>query len=65
MADGAPSLNVASNAPVDKYRTPNRNPQFDTESTDVFTARTGSPINSPGVIDVVTGGTGQPVSNGG
>lgn len=57
-------LNVKSDAPVDKYRTPNEDPQFDTTSVDVFTApAAGAPVSN--LNNVVTGGTGQPVSNGG
>ncbi len=42
-------LNVPSNAPVDKRKTPNENPTFDTDSKDVtFGASGGAPVNSGG-----------------
>ena len=65
MGDLANQLNVPSDAPVEKYRTPNVDPQFDTSNTDVELSPSGDPVNSPGTIGVTTGGTGKPISNGG
>lgn len=61
----ATALNASTNAPTDAYRVPDENPQFDTDNTNVELGQKGTPINSPGTIGVVTGGTGKPVSNGG
>lgn len=63
MSDaGANQINVPSDAPIGVYRTPNRNPEFDTQSKDVTTGGGGNVVNSPGSIGVVTGGVGAPVN---
>lgn len=47
MSDKANELNVKSNAPVEKRKTPNESPSFDTASKDVTIGSTGgAPINS-------------------
>lgn len=39
--------NVKSDAPIDKYKTSNQNPSFDTDSKDVtFGSSGGAPVNS-------------------
>lgn len=63
MGDPANQLNVPSDAPVQKYRTPNRDPQFHTEDVDVTLTPSGNPVN-PGT-EVTEGGIGKPVSVGG
>lgn len=66
MSDaGANQINVPTDAPISVFRTPNRNPSFDTDSKDVTTGGGGQTVNSPGTVEVVTGGTGVPVSTGG
>lgn len=64
MSDPANQLNVPSNAPIDVYRSPNEEPTFDTDNKDVSFGRSGNTVNV-GTVEVVTGGIGQPVSNGG
>ena len=62
MGDPANQLNVPSDAPVGKYRSPNVNPQFDTRSAEIhLTAALLPPVNSD--EEVTLGGVGQPVSN--
>jgi hypothetical protein len=64
MGDPANQLNVPSDAPIEKYRTPNVSPQFNTRSTDVqLTAAAQTPVNSDD--NVTEGGVGPPVNNGG
>ena len=65
MSDPANQLNVPSDAPIDVFRSPNKNPQFDTTSKDSHTGGGGNVVNSPGTTGVTTGGVGQPVENGG
>jgi len=62
MGDPANQLNVPSDAPITKYRSPNVDPQFDTRSAEIhLTAALQSPVNSD--EEVTFGGVGQPVSN--
>jgi hypothetical protein len=62
MGDPANQLNVPSDAPIEKYRTPNVSPSFHTTSVDVtFTAAAQTPVNAD--AEVTEGGIGQPVSN--
>lgn len=65
MSDPANQLNVPTDAPIEQYRTPNVSPSFETENKDTTFGQTGTPVNSPGSIDVSTGATGAPVSSGG
>lgn len=62
MGEPANQLNVPSDAPISKYRTPNANPQFDTRSAEIhLTAALEAPVNSD--EQVTFGGVGRPVSN--
>ncbi|MGH9428102.1 MAG: hypothetical protein ACRD2L_17605 [Terriglobia bacterium] len=61
MAD---PVNVPSNDPTEKYRTPDLSPSFDTESKDVSLGASGIPVNNPSNINVTLGGVGTPVNNG-
>jgi hypothetical protein len=61
MAEQANQLNVPSDSPTEKYRTPNENPNFITTSKDVSTGGGGNVVNNGN--DVTFGGTGKPVSN--
>lgn len=62
MGDPANQLNVPSDAPIEKYRTPNVSPQFNTQTVDVnLTAAAQTPVNSED--NVTEGGIGQPVNN--
>lgn len=66
MSDaGANQINVPTDAPISVYRTPNKNPVFDTTSVDVTRGGGGNVVNSPGTVEVTTGGRGVPVSTGG
>ena len=59
MSDMANQLNVPSDAPLGVFRSPNKNPQFDTTSADVSYGSTGGePVSN---ADVVRGGTGVPI----
>jgi len=63
MGDPANQLNVPSDAPVGKYRSPNVDPQFYTKDVDVtLTASAQTPVNSDD--NVTQGGVGQPVNRG-
>jgi len=64
MSDPANQLNVPSDAPIDVFRSPNEDPQFDTTNTDVNTTSTGKTVNSPGTTGVVIGSKGKPVQSG-
>jgi hypothetical protein len=65
MSDPANQLNVPSDAPIGVYRTPNVNPGAVRDDDVSFGASGQDTVNSPGTTGVTTGGTGQPVSNGG
>lgn len=64
MAEETELMNVPSDAPIDKYRTPNVSPRFVTTSKDVSTGAAKEP---PVVTnkDVTFGGKGTPVTNAG
>ena len=64
MAEETELMNVPTDAATEKYRTPNVNPQFDTESKDVSFGKSKDIINN-GSKDVTIGGVGQPVQNTG
>lgn len=59
--NNAPLLDVPSDAPIEKYRTLNLTPVFNTTSANVTVGGGGNVVNNP--TDVQFGGQGQPVSN--
>lgn len=64
MGDPANQLNLPSNDPTEAYRTPNQDPEFDTDNKDANFGAKGTPVQSPGSINVQTGAQGVPVNRG-
>jgi hypothetical protein len=60
MPEQANQINVPSDAPGEKYRTPNANPEFDTSSKDVSIGGGGNVVNNGN--NVTFGGQGKPVN---